>query len=371
MGAFQVTEAVRQRRPLKVAIDGPSGAGKTFTSLRLAFDMRRRGVGKRIAVLDSENNSATLYAGVAIDGEVWKYDHCPIPREKQNPGGYIEAYEYLVGRGYDIIIPDSLTHAWYGAQAIVDQQAGPNRDNFRAWAQVTPVQRRMMATLTDDRAHLIGTMRVKSEYVKQFNEKRGREEMRRVGTKTDQKEGAEYEFDCVIRIEPGEDKREHVARVEKVRGCSAMDGQAAVNPGPEFWAPLLDWYLSGEPSEPAVDRHRRKLAAAETEAVLRDAWLATPLDLQRQLAAVKDKRKAELAAGRRGIPPAAGSAPVDRERFYADVATASAGLGSTVPVLLRAFDFPDTLDRLTDEQLVNFLDRLHLEIDQKGDGRAN
>lgn len=244
---FEVKKAKRQRRPLKINLEGVSGSGKTFTALRLAFAMRRAGVGKRIVVVDSENDSAGLYEGINIDGERWEYEVCPMPRDKQNPPGYSDAYEYLVSQGFDIIIGDSLTHAWYGAQEQVDRYAAANKnDKFGGWAKVTPQQRDMLAKLTDNRAHFIGTMRVKSEYEKVMNERTGREQMKKVGTKTDQREGAEYEFDCVVRLDKGSIPTEHVITVEKVRGCTTMDGRTGVNPGPEFWKPLLDWWLSAE-----------------------------------------------------------------------------------------------------------------------------
>ena len=30
-------------------------------------------------------------------------------------------------------------------------------------------------------------------------------------------------------------------------GCTAMDGRRGTNPGPDFWKPLFDWWLSAEP----------------------------------------------------------------------------------------------------------------------------
>ncbi|MBN9120974.1 MAG: AAA family ATPase, partial [Planctomycetes bacterium] len=212
--AFEIKKAKRQRRPLKINLEGVSGSGKTYTALRLAFAMRRAGIGKKIVVADSENESAGLYEGVVQDGERWEYDVCPMPPEKQNPAGYTEAYEYLVGQGFDVIIGDSLTHAWYGAQEIVDRYAQANKnDKFGGWAKVTPQQRQMLATLTDARAHFIGTMRVKSEYDR-VQKEGGGAQIKKVGTKTDQREGAEYEFDCVVRMDKGDVPTDHVIVVD-------------------------------------------------------------------------------------------------------------------------------------------------------------
>jgi hypothetical protein len=288
--SFEVKKAKRQRRPLKINLEGLSGTGKTFTALRLAFAMRRAGIGKKIVVADSENESAGLYDGITIDGEKWEYDVCPIPSEKQNPAGYTEAYNYLVGAGYDIIIGDSLTHAWHGAMEQVDAFAKANRnDKFSGWAQVTPEQRKMLSTLTDGRAHFIGTMRVKAEYDMVVNARTGKEQRQKVGLKTDQRDGAEYEFDCVVRLDLG-----HEARVEKVRGCMAMDGKTGTNPGPEFWKPLLDWWLSAPEAENPIEEATKRLNAATDAASLVAAWNSIPVNIQKQVLAVKDARKAEL-----------------------------------------------------------------------------
>ena len=90
-------------------------------------------------------------------------------------------------------------------------------------------------------------MRVKSEYDRVQKESGQGTVIKKIGTKSDQREGAEYEFDCVVRMDKGDIPTDHVIVVDKVRGCTAMDGRRGVNPGPEFWKPLFDWLLSAEP----------------------------------------------------------------------------------------------------------------------------
>ena len=289
--AFKVKKARRQRRPLKIGLEGLSGSGKTFTALRLAFAMRRAGIGKRVVVADSENESAGLYDGISIDGETWVDDTCDIPAEKQNPAGYTEAYEYLVGVGYDLVIVDSMTHAWKGALNRVDEIAARNKgDKFGAgWRAVTPEQERMMRVLTDPRAHLITTTRVKGEY-ERVGGGDGREKIKKVGMKADQRDGLEYEYDCVVRLDP----EEHLAVVEKVRGCTAMDGRTGKSPGPDFWKPLFDWWLSADPVLTPEDDARRRFAEAAALAELGEVWTALLPAVQANLSADKDRRKAEL-----------------------------------------------------------------------------
>lgn len=326
---FEVRKAKRQRRPLKISLEGLSGAGKTFSALRLAFAMRRAGIGKKIVVADSENESAGLYDGVTMDGEKWEYEVCPIPQDKLNPGGYAECYEHLVGAGFDIVIFDSLSHAWHGAMEQVDRYARANKgDKFGGWAQVTPAQRTMLTTLTDPRAHCIATMRVKSEYERVDDN--GKAKIKKVGMKTDQRENTEYEFDAVIRLEV----ENHAARVEKVRGCTAMDGKTCDHPGPTFWKPLFDWWLSAEPVDVMAspeDQYRRQLNAAKTLADLATVWGGIPKGLQARLADEKDRRKAALATKAKvGAPVGTGGKalpglPDDDDALYPTASRAGVG----------------------------------------------
>ena len=50
-------KATRKQAKLKLAVTGPSGSGKTYSALMLA-----KGIGGKIALIDTENKSASLYA---------------------------------------------------------------------------------------------------------------------------------------------------------------------------------------------------------------------------------------------------------------------------------------------------------------------
>jgi hypothetical protein len=297
---FETRKAKRQRRPLKINLEGLSGAGKTFTAIRTGFAMKRAGIGRRIVVADSENNSADLYAGIVVDGEAWDYEVCPIPAQHQNPTGYTALYEHLIEQGFDIIIIDSMSHAWHGAMDQVDRIAqGSRGDKFAAWANVTPAQRKMIATLTDQRAHLITTMRVKSEY-ERVEGANGKDRIKKVGMKTDQREGTEYEFDVVARLDQG-----HDIFVEKVRGCTAMDGRQANCPDALFWKPLFDWWLSAaDPVQEARDR----IKAAADEPALVAVWKSLPKNVQEAVVSDKDAKKATFATSTPAAQPTAATA---------------------------------------------------------------
>lgn len=316
--AFEAKKAKRQRRPLKISMEGLSGGGKTYTALRLAFEMKRRGIGKRILVIDSENESAGLYAGVVEDGEAWDYDTVDMPADKRNPLGYTEAYNWAVSQGYDIIIIDSLSHAWHGALQSVDSFAKAHKgDKLGGWADITPQQQQMIQTLTDTRAHCISTMRVKSDF--QDREVNGRMRKVKVGTKVDQRDNTEYEYDLVLRFETGNE-----CSVEKVRGCSAMNGRAVTRPGPAFFKPLFDWWLSAEavPAADPIGDARKAIAAAKTLEDLGGLWPRLPLAVREKLVGEKDRRKAELAAAPTTPTPAPPPSPGRDEAALDDLRAA-------------------------------------------------
>ena len=57
---MQLQKATRKRAKIKMALQGPSGSGKTFSSLQIAYGLC--GDWSKIAVVDSENSSAYIYA---------------------------------------------------------------------------------------------------------------------------------------------------------------------------------------------------------------------------------------------------------------------------------------------------------------------
>ena len=66
---FQFTKATKSQAKARIALIGPSGSGKTYTALRLS-----QALGDRVAVIDTENASASKYAD-EFDFDVLALDH--------------------------------------------------------------------------------------------------------------------------------------------------------------------------------------------------------------------------------------------------------------------------------------------------------
>ena len=202
-------KAERKKAKLRLAITGPAGSGKTYGALQIAF-----GLGGKIALIDTENGSADLYA------ELGDYDvgsiSAPYDIKK-----YLNAIHEAEQEGYNVIIIDSLSHAWSGAGGLLDLQGKLSenaRNSYAAWRQVTRLHNRLIDAILSSPAHIIATMRSKTDYIQAENE-RGKTEIRKVGLAPVHREGMDYEFGIVFDLNPS-----HNATVSKDR-TSLFDGQ--------------------------------------------------------------------------------------------------------------------------------------------------
>lgn len=196
-------KATRQAVKLKIAVQGPSGSGKTFGALSIASAL-----GGKVAVIDTENGSASLYADhFAFD----TLDLAPPYTTKR----YVEAITAAVEAGYEIIVVDSLSHQWMGEGGILSRKealdARPGSNSYTNWAKFTSEHEAFKAAILSTPAHLIATIRAKQDYVLETNDK-GKQQPKKVGMAPVQREGMEYEFSIVFELQ-----MEHRALVSKDR----------------------------------------------------------------------------------------------------------------------------------------------------------
>ncbi|HZT79599.1 MAG TPA: ATP-binding protein [Gemmataceae bacterium] len=232
-----------------MALDGPSGSGKTVTALRCAAAF-----GGKIAVIDTESGSARKYAGEIFDDRPLAFDVLELTAF--SPAEYTSAIEEAGRLGYDVLVIDSLSHAWEGKEGALElvDRVGGNR--FTAWKDVTPMHRRMVEAILVSPCHVLCTMRSKTEYV--LEEQNGKQVPRKIGTAPIQRPGLEYEFDVYGSLDWS-----HLLTVTKSR-CRAVDGLVVAKPGPAFMRPILDWLRRGSPAEvraPAARVSDAQLAA--------------------------------------------------------------------------------------------------------------
>lgn len=236
-------KAERKQRKLRAAFDGPPGSGKSYTALRLAFCLVKKGMAKKVAAIDTENSSISLYAGSSPDGASFDFDTLNLTRHR--PQDFVAAMKEAFKEGYDVVVVDSLSHAWVGKDGALDQKDAKGGNSFTAWKDITPIQREMVDTIITAPAHMICTMRSKTEYVLEEDEK-GKKVPRKIGMAPVQRDGLEYEFDVYGSID-----HSHQLRISKTR-CDLFDNKTDIKPGYAFWEPFLDWMSSAAPVDPSA-----------------------------------------------------------------------------------------------------------------------
>lgn len=230
-------KAVRTQSRLRLGLDGPSGSGKTYTALMAATAMAKGG---KIAVIDTERNSASLYS------DQFTFD--VVCLDNFHPQNYVDMIHAAEEGGYAVIVIDSLSHAWEGEGGVLDQHdAAVKRqkvqNSFTAWKDVTPIHRDLVDAILQSKCHIIVTMRSKTEYVLEEVESNGRKIQRpkKVGMAPVQRQGMEYEFTIVADLDV-----DHVMVVSKSRMSDIADA-VVTKPDVKWFQRIADWLGSAAP----------------------------------------------------------------------------------------------------------------------------
>lgn len=247
--ALTFKKATKTEAKLRLALIGTSGSGKTFTALTFATALAPTG---KIAVIDTERGSASKYAD--------KFSFDALDLDTFAPAKYVEAIAAAQAAGYEVLVIDSLSHAWSGkdgALEMVDKAAKRSQsgNSFTAWRDVTPEHNRMIDAIVGANMHVIVTLRAKTEYVMEANA-HGKLTPRKIGLAPVQRDGMEYEFDVV-----GTMNDENTLVISKTR-CSDLSGGVYEKPNGKVTDALKTW-LTGAKPEPKAAKVLTPLTALD------------------------------------------------------------------------------------------------------------
>lgn len=246
-------KAERKASKLRLALVGPSGSGKTYSALLIA-----KGLGGRIALIDTERGSGELYS------HLMDYDAAQL-KPPFSPQMYIQAIKAAESEGYDVLIIDSLSHAWTGEGGVLDLHGRASKavkNTFAAWREVTPQHNALVDAILGSSCHIIVTMRTKTAY--EVSNENGKAKMTKVGLAPVQREGLEYEFTLVMDLAIDG----HVATASKDR-TGLFDGQHIV-PGEETGRALKAWLEGGAPTAAEISVAKPFIRPTKGEAFLMD-----------------------------------------------------------------------------------------------------
>ncbi|MBN8877469.1 MAG: AAA family ATPase [Sphingobacteriales bacterium] len=232
---MELKQAQRKQAKIKLGIQGCSGSGKTMGALLLAYGLC--GNWNKIAVIDTENYSASLYAHLGAFSVV--NIAAPFSPEK-----YRDAIKLCEDAGMEVIILDSISHEWEGAGGILDIHGNMAGNSFTNWSKLTPRHNGFVQAILQSPVHVIGTIRSKQEYV--LSERNGKQMPEKVGLKGVTREGMDYEFTLVFDVDI-----KHHAIASKDRTGLFADKPAfiiSVDTGLQ----ILNWCNQGEVTESPV-----------------------------------------------------------------------------------------------------------------------
>lgn len=272
---IQLKKATRKQVKLRLNISAPSGAGKTYSALRMAKGLVNDW--EKVAVIDTENGSASLYSHL---GEFNTIDLTP----PFTPEKYIEAINTCVAAGMEAIIIDSSTHEW---SCLIEENELLAQSKFRgntwsAWSQTTPRHDKFINAVLHCPVHVITCTRSKMETVMGDDKK-----VKKVGMKDVQREGWEYELTISLNI----DRDTHLAIPSKDR-TNLFEGKNPFLITEETGQQIANWCNSGE-SEIKVAINEMEIVATIDE--LKYVWTKyKSLQKNTEFITMKDKRKNEL-----------------------------------------------------------------------------
>ncbi|MDE6539361.1 MAG: ATP-binding protein [Ruminococcus sp.] len=234
--AFQ--KVTREKSKLRLALAGPSGAGKTLSALLLAYGITNDW--SKIALIDTEHGRAKFYANRSDFGTgEFLYQEMSAP---YSPDKYIsmvnEGAEAVGADG--VVIVDSFSHAWDNEGGVLDIKEKiaeqPKKNDYSAWADAGKIQNNLVNSILSVNCHTMITLRTKMAYAMEQNDK-GKTVPVKIGLAPVQRENTEYEFDIVLNI-----TRNHIASASK--DTTFLDKWSGVIT-PELGKSLKEWLDDG------------------------------------------------------------------------------------------------------------------------------
>lgn len=262
----QIRKASRKRAKLRLGISAPSGAGKTMGALLLAFGIT--GDWDKIGMIDTEEGSGELYVGVQKHGiEIGEFQYIRISKDF-SPVHYVDAVKAFESSGVEVIIIDSLTHAWAGTEGLLDKHgkvAAKSGNSYTAWRDVTPQHDALVNSMLQSKCHIIATMRSKVEYALQDGDN-GKKKVVKMGMAPIQREGMEYEFTAFFEVDsnsiasPSKDRTDLFSTLN---AAGQLEKRSFVIT-PKVGEELLGWLNKGGEPEPTTLEKIQALLAKVT-----------------------------------------------------------------------------------------------------------
>ena len=199
---FEISKAEREKLKFSAMYMGATGSGKTVGALITAkgliqgmypdLDPSSQKFWDKIGVIDTEHNRSKIYADTTIGNDyIGRFVHVEF-EPPFDVDGYIAAAETLKSAGCNVIVVDSLTHAWNDTGGLLELHNDMG-GQFATWKKINPIIKRLYAAFTADTdVHIITTVRSKMKYEATTTET-GKMGVSKIGLKPVMRDDFEYE----------------------------------------------------------------------------------------------------------------------------------------------------------------------------------
>lgn len=272
---MKLQKAERHQVKLRIGLSGPSGFGKTYSALLLAYGITNDW--NKIAIIDTENKSASLYSHLG-DFNVLSLE------EPYSPERYLKAIKLCEESDVELIIIDSISQEWQGKGGCLEihEQLG---GRFNDWAKVTPRHNAFIDAIVQSKCHIITTTRRKVDYSLD-QDSNGKTKVMKLGMKEITREGFEYEL--TVNFELLNDK--HLVSASKDRTGLFM-GKPEFIINSATGKKLINWCNQGI----SVDKIKEQINSCETLEDLKKIYNQYP-NLSKELYPVVISRKEVIDA---------------------------------------------------------------------------
>jgi hypothetical protein len=227
---MQLQKATRKKVKMRLGLSAVAGGGKTYSALLLAKGLVTDW--SKIAVIDTENNSASLYSHLG--------DFNTIELQAPyTPERYVEAIKACQDGGMECIIIDSITHEWDGKGGILEIHGAMTGNSFTNWASLTPRHQKFIDAILHSPCHIITTVRRKQDY-EMTKDGNGKTKVEKAGLKEVTREGFEYELTVNFNLD-----EKHNCSTSKDRTGLFMD-QPLFTITEETGVKIRNWCEQGE-----------------------------------------------------------------------------------------------------------------------------
>lgn len=218
---MNIVPANKANKKLRIALFGDSGHGKSHSSITMA-----KACGERVLVIDSEDGASHSFSDLA-SFSVLRIDEPTIEK-------YIATLDFALKnqRDFDVVIIDSLSHAWQNALA----QVSTFDNTTLGWGRVTPKWDSLIHKIKLLDTHVIVTMRQKT-----------RKEGSNWVPTYDSRENSDYDFDLILQMtgvkqESGVTVAKAVVRKNRFNTqIQKLNVGGTVNAGASLVKFILDW----------------------------------------------------------------------------------------------------------------------------------